>query len=199
MATMARPKLQLFPPRQKAGWHFKSKTKPLTVWWNSFTEEHAVIKESHSAQMPSVKPIVLTAQSSIGYSVIVRYLHLGAEISGWGLPLSGPLSSGHGRQMILLWGIVYWTVVGLTGALFSHASWLWKTHIGEEEEGDVCMGVTDLLGGEGLRFWCCLFWGSLFLLWGSCPDRDQLSTEDPESCKRKFTPRMRACEQKVWF
>ena len=61
------------------------------------------------------------------------------------------------------------------------------------------MEPRDLLGGEGLQFWCLLFWGSLFLWQGSGPDRDERSRENPRKLWKEIYPKDESIWTKDWY
>ena len=67
------------------------------------------------------------------------------------------------------------------------------------EQGTFAWEPRDLLGGEGLRFWCLLFWGSVFLLQGNGPDREKRSREDPRKLWKEIYPKDEGIWTKEWF
>ena len=65
--------------------------------------------------------------------------------------------------------------------------------------GDIAWEPRDLLRGEGLQFWCLLFWGSVFLWQGSGPDRDQHSRENQRKLWKEIYPKDESIWTKDWY
>ena len=84
-------------------------------------------------------------------------------------------------------------------ALFAHPCGLWKSNTQEVWTGDIAREPRDLLGGEGLQFWCLLFWGSVFLWQGSSPDRDKRSRENPRKLWKEIYPKDESIWTKDWY